>query len=82
MADERPEAEDPFLTKEDIVAHLKGAMAWLHRARAPADIGPVLNEEKDPEEWLAMEGSPKAKLENEDEEPKTVSYDELIQSWQ
>jgi glycerol transport system substrate-binding protein len=41
-----------------------------------------LNEESDPEFWLSQPGSPKPRLENEDETPVTISYDELIQSWQ
>ena len=57
-------------------------MERLERAGIQGDIGPKLNEEQDPEYWLSQEGSPKAKLENEDEEPKTISYDELIKSWQ
>ena len=54
----------------------------LERAGVQGDIGPKMNDEKDPKEWLAMEGSPKAKLENEREKPMTVDYDELIKSWQ
>ena len=54
----------------------------LERAGIQGDIGPKLNEEMDAEHWFAQEGAPYPKLENEDEEPKTVSYDELIQSWQ
>ncbi len=54
----------------------------LERAGVQGDLGPKLNEEKDPEHWLSQEGSPKAKLDNEDEEPVTIAYDELIKSWQ
>ena len=46
------------------------------------DIGPKLNEEQDPQIWLDEPGSPVAKLENEDPTPETISYDELIKSWQ
>ena len=56
-------------------------MERLERAGVQGDIGPKLNEEKDPQEWLSMEGSPKAKLDNEDEEPRTIAYGELIKSW-
>ena len=41
-----------------------------------------MNEEQDPQYWYDQEGSPVAKLENEDEEPQTIAYEELIQSWQ
>lgn len=54
----------------------------LERAGVQGDIGPKMNDEKDPKEWLAMEGAPKAKMENEKPKPMTVDYDELIKSWQ
>jgi len=54
----------------------------LERAGVQGDIGPVMNEVRDAQYWLDQPGSPVAKLENEDEEPMTVSYDELIKSWQ
>jgi glycerol transport system substrate-binding protein len=57
-------------------------MERLERAGVQGDIGPKLNEPQDPEYWYAQPGSPVAKLDNEEEEPKTVSYDELIKSWQ
>jgi glycerol transport system substrate-binding protein len=56
-------------------------MARLERSGVQGDLGPLLNEERDEEYWLSQPGSPKPELENEDEEPMTVSYDELIQSW-
>ena len=56
-------------------------LSRLERAGIQGDIGPVMNEEKDPAEWLAAPGAPKAKLENEKPEPETISYDELIKSW-
>ena len=54
----------------------------LERAGVQGDLGPLMNEEKDPQEWLDAPGSPVAKLENEDPQPETIAYDELIQSWQ
>ncbi|WP_298429090.1 ABC transporter substrate-binding protein [uncultured Jannaschia sp.] len=54
----------------------------LERAGVQGDIGPVMNDEQDPQVWFDMDGAPYAKIENEDEEPMTVSYDELVQSWQ
>ena len=53
----------------------------LERAGIMGDIGPKLNDEEDPQKWLDEPGSPKAKLDNEEEEPVTVAYDELIKSW-
>lgn len=60
----------------------ESVLARLERAGIQGDIGPKLNDEQDPETWLSQPGSPKAKLDNEDEEPETISYDELIKSWQ
>ncbi|GGB95509.1 ABC transporter substrate-binding protein [Marivita lacus] len=57
-------------------------MARLERAGVQGDLGPVLNEERDPQYWLEQPGAPFPKLENEDEEPQTIAYDELIKSWQ
>ena len=56
-------------------------LARLERAGVQGDIGPVLNEEQDPEYWLSQPGAPKPKLENEKPTPDTVSYDELVESW-
>jgi len=54
----------------------------LERAGVQGDLGPVMNEELGAEHWLAQPGAPKAKLDNEKPTPVTVSYDELVQSWQ
>ena len=75
-------AKTPQEALDALCADQERVMERLERAGIQGDIGPVLNEEQDPEYWLSQEGSPKAKLENEDEEPKTISYDELLKSWQ
>ena len=54
----------------------------LERAGIQGDLGPVMNEPQDPQYWLDQPGAPKPKLENEDPEPETISYEELISSWQ
>ncbi len=65
-----------------LCADQEQVLSRLERAGVQGEFGPKLNEERDPEYWLSQDGSPKAKLDNEDEEPVTVSYDELIKSWQ
>ncbi|NIZ08144.1 ABC transporter substrate-binding protein [Pseudooceanicola sp. HF7] len=75
-------AKTPQEALDALCADQERVMERLERAGIQGDIGPKLNEEQDPEYWLSQEGSPKAKLENEDEEPQTVSYDELIKSWE
>jgi glycerol transport system substrate-binding protein len=74
-------AKTPQEAMDSLCADQEKVLERLERAGVQGDIGPKLNEEQDPEYWLSQPGSPKAKLENEREEPQTVSYDELIASW-
>jgi len=57
-------------------------LSRLERAGIQGDLGPVLNEEQDPQYWFDQPGAPKAKLDNEKPEPETISYDELVKSWE
>ena len=75
-------AKTPQQALDALCADQEKVMERLERAGVQGDIGPKLNEPRDPAEWLAEPGSPKAKLANEDEDPKTVAYDDLIASWQ
>ena len=54
----------------------------LQRAGVQKAFGPKLNEEKGADYWLAQPGAPKPRLDNEKPAPITVSYDELLKSWQ
>ena len=54
----------------------------IEKSGVQGDIGPKMNEPQDPQVWLDAPGAPVAKLENEDPAPETISYDELIKSWQ
>ena len=67
---------------DSLCADQEKVLERLERAGVQGELGPVMNEEVDPAEWLAKSGAPKAKLDNEDPEPMTVNYDELIASWQ
>ncbi|MCL4068877.1 ABC transporter substrate-binding protein [Pseudomonas sp. GX19020] len=75
-------AKTPQEALDALCAEQESVMARLERSGVQGDIGPKLNEESDPAEWLAKEGAPVAKLDNEDPTPETISYDELIKSWQ
>ncbi|TCP43971.1 ABC transporter substrate-binding protein [Rhodovulum marinum] len=75
-------AKTPQEALDALCADQERVLERLERAGVQGDLGPKLNEEQDPGYWLAQPGAPKAALENEDEEPITVSYDELIKSWQ
>lgn len=65
-----------------LCAEQEKVLARLERAGVQGDLGPLLNDEQDPEYWFTQPGSPKPKLENEREEPQTIDYDELLLSWQ
>jgi len=54
----------------------------LQRAGVQKAFGPKLNEQKGAQHWLAQPGAPKPKLAIEKPAPITVSYDELLKSWQ
>jgi glycerol transport system substrate-binding protein len=67
---------------DGLCSDMEKVMERLERAGIQGEIGPKLNEKRDPEYWLSQPGAPKAKLANEDPEPVTIGYDELIKSWQ
>ena len=75
-------AKTPQQALDALCEEQEKVLERLERAGVQGDIGPKLNEPQDPQVWLDAPGAPVAKLENEDEEPKTVGYDELIKSWQ
>ena len=53
----------------------------IERSGVQGDIGPKMNEPQDAQIWLDAPGAPVAKLENEKPAGETISYDELIKSW-
>ena len=65
-----------------LCSDMEKVLVRLERSGVQGDIGPKMNEEMSDDHWLSQPGSPKAKLANEDEKAITVSYDELIKSWQ
>ncbi len=67
---------------DSLCAEQEKVLERLERAGIQGDIGPKLNEPKDPQEWIDAPGSPVGKLDNEKPTPETVSYDELIKSWE
>ena len=76
-------AKSPQEALDALCEQQERVLERLERAGVQGDLGPVLNEEQDPEIWLSgTEGAPKPKLENEDPEPETVNYDELVKRWE
>jgi glycerol transport system substrate-binding protein len=67
---------------DSLCGDMESVMERLERAGIQGDIGPAMNDEEGADYWLSQPGAPKPKLDNEDEEPITVSYDELVASWQ
>ncbi|MEP3244273.1 MAG: ABC transporter substrate-binding protein [Sneathiella sp.] len=75
-------AKTPQEAMDALCAAQEKVLARLERAGVQGDLGPKLNEKKDPGYWLSQPGAPKAKLANEKPKPVTVNYDELVKSWQ
>ncbi|NHF72387.1 ABC transporter substrate-binding protein [Paracoccus xiamenensis] len=75
-------AKTPQEALDALCAEQERVLERLERAGVQGDLGPVMNEEKDPQEWLDAPGAPVAALENEKPQGETVSYDELLKSWQ
>ena len=72
---------DAQTAMDNLAAAQDQVMARLERSGIQGDLGPKLNEERDPEYWLAQEGAPWPKLENEKPQGVTVDYEELLQAW-
>lgn len=53
-------------------------MQRLERSGAQGECGPKLNKKKGRDYWLSQPGAPKAELENEKPQGKTIAYKELI----
>lgn len=57
-------------------------MERLERANVQGECGPKLNQPRSAEYWFNQPGAPKAKLANEKPQGETISYEELLKSWQ
>ncbi|HET7409086.1 MAG TPA: carbohydrate ABC transporter substrate-binding protein, partial [Paracoccaceae bacterium] len=73
-------AKTPQEALDSLCEAQEAVLARLERAGVQGDIGPRLNEPRDQQYWVP--GSPVAKLADEDPEPQTIPYDELIKSWE
>ena len=74
-------AKTPQEAMDSLCEAQEKVLSRLERAGVQGDIGPKLNPEVDPNEWLSKPGAPKAKLDNEKPKPETINYDELVKSW-
>ncbi|MDZ4069350.1 MAG: carbohydrate ABC transporter substrate-binding protein, partial [Tabrizicola sp.] len=75
-------SKTPQEALDSLCAEQEKVLERIERAGVQGDIGPKMGEVMDAQYWIDQPGAPVAKLANEDEEPKTISYDELLKSWQ
>jgi glycerol transport system substrate-binding protein len=75
-------AKSPQEALDALCAEQEKVMERIERSGVQGDIGPKMNEPQDPQVWLDAPGAPVAKLADERGTPETISYDELIKSWQ
>ncbi|MBL9058391.1 MAG: carbohydrate ABC transporter substrate-binding protein, partial [Rhodobacteraceae bacterium] len=75
-------AKTPQEALDSLCAEQEKVLIRLEKSGAQGDLGPVMNEEQDPQVWFDAPGAPVAKLENEKPQGETIAYDELIKSWQ
>ena len=74
-------AKTPQQALDALCEEQERVMERIERAGVQGDIGPLMNEPQDAQIWLDAPGAPVAKLENEKPQGETISYDELIKSW-
>ncbi|MBK5223214.1 MAG: carbohydrate ABC transporter substrate-binding protein [Acidimicrobiia bacterium] len=67
---------------DNLAAAQDEVMGRLERAGVGGECGVQLNEERDAQYWYDQPGAPVPQLENEDEDPETIPYDELIATWE
>ncbi|PTX49510.1 carbohydrate ABC transporter substrate-binding protein, CUT1 family (TC 3.A.1.1.-) [Gemmobacter caeni] len=75
-------AKSPQEALDALCADQEKVLIRLEKSGVQGDIGPKMNEEQDPQYWIDQPGAPVGKLDNEKPQGETVSYDELIKSWQ
>ena len=75
-------AKSPQEALDALCAEQEKVLARIERSKVQGDLGPKMNDEKDAQEWLDAPGAPVGKLENEKPQGETISYDELLKSWQ
>ena len=75
-------AKTPQEALDALCAEQEKVMERIERSGVQGDIGPKMNEPQDAQVWLDAPGAPVAKLADERGTPETISYDELIKSWQ
>ena len=66
---------------DSLCAEQEKVLERIEKSGVQGDIGPKMNEVVDPQVWLDAPGSPVAKLDNEKPQGITISYDDLIKSW-
>ncbi|WP_042702378.1 ABC transporter substrate-binding protein [Azospirillum sp. B506] len=71
----------PQQAMDNLAEQMEQVLARMERANIGGDCAPKLNPKKDPKEWFAAPGAPKAKLDNEKPKGQTIAYDDLLKAW-
>ncbi|WP_409525684.1 ABC transporter substrate-binding protein [Nitrincola sp. MINF-07-Sa-05] len=71
----------PQQALDNLADAMDNTMMRLARANVFSQYAPILNEPRDPEYWYSQPGAPKARLENEKEQGRTMPYDEMMADW-
>jgi len=78
-------AATPQEAMDALAAEMDDTMARMERADKAGNVyggcGPRLNEPREASYWLEQDGAPKAKLENEKPQGRTVAYEDLVSRW-
>ena len=75
-------AKTPQEALDSLCAEQEKVLERLERAGVQGDLGPKMNEEQDAAYWLDAARFACSQARKRRPEPETISYDELIKSWQ
>ena len=75
-------AKTPQQALDSLCAEQEKVLARLEKSKVQGDLGPKLNKEQDPQYWIDQPGAPVGPLADENPKAETISYDELIKSWE
>ena len=71
----------PQAAMDSLAAQQDQVLGRLEQFGVLGECGPALAEEREASYWLEQPGAPKAKLDNEKPQGRTVPYEELVRVW-
>src|SRR5476649_1975714 len=72
----------PQQALDNLAKEQDAIMTRLERSNVQPICGPKMNPERDAQYWFDQPGAPKPKLANEKPKGETVSYNDLLKSWE